>query len=109
MTYHLKKKNLKGCGCVYKDKPKYKKGKIVVDPKILITECFQHQKQREEKERLKKELKKFPNLGSKKIFKMLDRMLDELSEFGPKVLYLSDKDKLILRKYAIKINSLYLQ
>ena len=107
--FHSKENNLDNCGCVYKNGTSEKHGKIVYTPRTLVSECFAHKKQRLNKIRIKQELKIFPDADSKNIYKMLDRMIDELVGVGFDTVYITDKMKLVVKKYAIRISNSYKQ
>ena len=115
MSYHIRK-TIESCGCEYQVSETTLKGSkathgvVVMDiigSEKLIKECFVHQKQRLGIEKVKEELKIFPSDDAKNIYKLLDKMIDDLEESGVDVSYFPDRAKLIMKKYAIKISKQY--
>lgn len=93
------------CGCTY-EKTTTRTGHTICTTEKDIKECKKHKKIRIEKEKERKKFETFPNKKSKKIFTLIDKMMDELYDNGVDVSYFPMEAKKVLKEYAIKIDKL---
>lgn len=93
------------CGCIEKETRK-RDGNMLYITTTKIKTCKMHKDREIKQEEKIKKFKKFPNKKSKRIFTLLNNMIDKLYDDGVDVSYFPSEAKKTLKQYAIKIEKL---
>lgn len=100
------------CGCITEETREKKEDLLYTSTKEIkmCNTCKRIRKERQnleiKQEKEKKEFEKFPNKKSKKIFTLLNNMIDKLYDDGVDISYFPSEANKTLKKYAIKIEKL---